>query len=188
MSLTIDITDQVIPALQRLDAGLAPSAAMYRYVADSASEVTQRAFQRMAGVEHNKFGVTGGFWNRMLSGTQAVAEPDAAIVRMPREIAQRYFGGEITPKAGKKFLAIPARAEAYNKVPLFFANLHFVPTGPDTGMLVQNEPGEGEGTAFYFLVRSVMQAPNKAVLPSDEEYTEAVQLGLDRYVKAEELC
>lgn len=45
---------------------------------------------------------------------------------MPREVAQRYYGGPIRPTGGRKFLAIPANRMAYGRSPRSFIDLVFI--------------------------------------------------------------
>ena len=117
-------------------------------------------------------------------------------------LAQRWLGGEI--KAGEgtssvsggptKYLAIPARAEAYGTTPKSWAGeLEFVPLGRNRGMLVeifktsllgkngkrlknpaaradQNTTGS---LVIFWLVPSVNQKADPTVMPTQEAMTAA---------------
>ena len=204
--MQIEIKDTVSPAIEALRKKLGDGKAMHTVVAGAALPVFQRNFQRMAGVEHNRFGARGGFWNRMLSGTKANAENAVAIIRMPREVALRYHGGTVTPKKSK-LLAIPARKEAYGKSPRDFSDLRFAVLGGQPA-LVQNEQTKiswrkdrktgqrravSAGTVgsndnakvpvFYWLTPSATIKPNPAVLPSDDEIKVAVVDGVKNYLE-----
>jgi len=200
LTLRINVSDLATPRLARLEEALRDSAALNRYVADAALALTEKAFVRNAAVPNKNAWPSTGFWTRMLSGTTATADADAATVRMPGEVAQRFFGGTITPKSGKSFLAIPARMEANGKSPLQFDDLHFVPTGPDRGMLVQNDKTvkakgararkdgsfkteEVGGGVFFWLVKSVIQSADPSVLPDEADYLESALGGINTYLK-----
>ncbi|MBI4027887.1 MAG: hypothetical protein HY360_23080 [Verrucomicrobia bacterium] len=102
-------------------------------------------------------------------------------------IAQRYFGGEITPKKAK-YLTIPARAEAYGKRAREFDDLQILFGRGGPVALVQREQLEitlgrkrkkGDrkveteeivgGGIFYWLVKSVTQKPDPTILPPENE-------------------
>jgi hypothetical protein len=102
-------------------------------------------------------------------------------------IAQRYFGGTITAGqsgSGKKFLTIPARAEAYGKRAGEFHNLRvlFGAGGKPVALVERDaaavqrtrkgifkERGEVGGGIFFWLVKSVFQKPDPSVLPTADE-------------------
>jgi hypothetical protein len=155
--------------------------------AEGAVVVFENHFVNLASSNRNKFGARGGFWNRMLSGTKAGGDGHIGFIRMPREVGARRYGATITPKKGK-FLAIPARSEAYGKSPRQFDDLHFIPTRGG-GILVKTAEAkprgerkrarrigggkESRGQAFYFLVPKVVINPNPAIFPHDSAITGA---------------
>lgn len=125
---------------------------------------------------------------------------NAAVVSVNQlGILQRLLGGDITP--GKnvsratgqltKYLATPARAEAYGKRPGEFSNLEVLwgAHGPYalaerqyTGVTfgrVRNDgsrkvnKGEEHGMVLYWLTDFVRQKPDSSVLPTAEEMSEA---------------
>ena len=152
------------------------------------------------------------FWNRMRSGTRATATATEGSVAMPREVAQRYFGGTLKPTGGKHFLAIPAVAEAYGKKPQEFTFLTFgvgvlaggvhAPAlldrprtnikierdrrkGADPGALRtrQGETVGGAGTVYYWLVRQATQKADPSVLPPDAVLETSAQAGVDAFLR-----
>lgn len=111
-------------------------------------------------------------------------------------IAQRYFGGTIEPGPGKKWLTIPAVAEAYGRPAISFNNLHFIYFRPDLAALAETMPKATEtsatgvvrskgarserGRVVYWLKRSVRQEADPSVLPTDDEMTRrAAEAGLE---------
>jgi hypothetical protein len=104
-----------------------------------------------------------------------------AIVTVAQQgIRQRIEGGTIRPIKGK-YLAIPARTEAYGKGPREFKNLRFVKTERGA-MLVEAAPKDGGavkgkvkgGLAMYWLVPSVTQKGDPTVLPRRDEIERVV--------------
>jgi len=200
LTLTIEAKNYASEQLNGIEAAMQLPQTLHQYIADACTAITRGLFAEN-GVRPNRKGwKPTGFWQRMAAETVAVATNEDATVRMPREVAQRYFGGVLTPTGGKKWLALPAREEANGIAPRDFPGLKFIPTGPNNAMLVQEDntvrakgararkdgsyrTQEIGGGAFYFLVRSVNQQADPSVLPSDEEYLAAARAGFDAYIQ-----
>ncbi len=198
MSLQVDITDRATPLLQELGGRLQDRRRMHKAIATAALPVVERKFVENSSTNRNRFGTRGGFWNRMLSGTYATGDDSSAIIRMPREVALRYFGGTVTPKASKN-LAIPARAEAYGKSPRDFSDLRFVMFRSGAKALVQADQSkigyrkgkrgqttvrgpERGGLVFYWLVTEATITGDRDLLPTPEELADAAIESLRNYL------
>jgi hypothetical protein len=108
-------------------------------------------------------------------------------------IAQRFFGGTIEP-VNAKFLAIPARSEAYGKRPNQFDNLRVIIFKSGAGALVSKEPPSGTrrnriagsarepGLIFYWLVKQAIQEADHTVLPTEEEMLNAAVESAQEYI------
>lgn len=170
---------------------------IHAVMAAGALPVAQRHFQGKATTEKNPYGVRSSFWNRMLSGTKALATNEFGIVRMPPEVGGRYFGGTRTPKKAK-YLTIPARAEAYGKSARDFNNLRFavLPVGgpalveaeatkikrrKSKGTTVVKQGEETGGAVFYWLKRKVTVSADRTVLPTEAEIKAGVDRALNTY-------
>lgn len=125
-------------------------------------------------------------------------------------VRQRLYGGEIHPTGTSKVtglpivnLAIAARSEAYGKTPGEFSNLvlvfrrimgqvqaiglaeassqavSFGGKRKDGSRKVVAGPESGGGIMFW-LVKTVQQAANPAVLPSDEEFSATINEALSK--------
>ncbi len=108
-------------------------------------------------------------------------------------LAQRYYGGVIGAK-NKKWLTIPAVADAYGKRAGSFNNLRFVLFRPDLAALVETmakstktaangvvkRTGETavKGRVVYWLKKEVTQEGDPTVLPTDDEMSaRAIEAG-----------
>jgi hypothetical protein len=117
-------------------------------------------------------------------------------------LAQRWLGGVIKAGAGissktgvaARYLAIPARSEAYGRAPSEFNDLSFIPTRRG-GALVQalqtavkyGKKGvkaglEAGGLVMFWLVSQVTQRPDPSVMPTQEEFEGAVNLAVNDFV------
>lgn len=169
-------------------AGLKEARRFNAKVAAHALPLFEQNFLRLAGTNRNAFGVRGGFWNRMLSGTKAMATTEAAIIRMPREVRLRHRGGTVRPKVAK-YLAIPQAAEAYGKSPRQFDDLRIIRVG-NALLAVRHAafPGRRDavrtvGTVLYVLVRSATIQPRADVLPADSAVDAAALAGARAFVR-----
>jgi hypothetical protein len=137
-------------------------------------------------------------WHRMPGGVR-VTIPSAAV-------SGRYFGATIRP-VNAKFLAIPARPEAYGRAPREF-QLKAVfprgqPVGRGIGWLVALDDYErrmkrgkrkgqlateknaskathGEGGVMFWLVKKAVLKPTPELLPTDAEISQAAVDGVER--------
>lgn len=141
------------------------------------------------------------FWGQVRRSVQnpVVTPPSASVSINHLGIAQRLFGGVIRPVRAK-FLAIPARPEAYGKGPREFRDLHFQPTRRG-GALVENlrsdvtfgrkkkdgtrtvtNRGERGGLVMFWLVKQVVQRPDPTVLPPPAELETAARVPMESYL------
>jgi hypothetical protein len=126
----------------------------------------------------------------------AGTETEATVTISQQGIRQRLFGGTIRPNAGKKYLTIPARAEAYARRAGEFHDLHFVKLKNGNAMLVAGEvtgvskklnkdgslrtrAGMEEGVVMFWLVPSVTQQSDRTVLPTDKQINDAIRKVVD---------
>lgn len=146
------------------------------------------------------------FYAQAARGTSWRQLGDAVVVSIASVgIRQRYYGGTIKPKV-RRYLTIPAVAEAYGKRASEFPELKFalVPD-PRSGRLrpalVRKDASEvtlidtrtvrgrtkvfkreGQGRVLFWLVRQVQQQPDPSVLPSQEAVQGQVSRDLNDYV------
>ena len=205
MSFTIEIQlPKELPTrrLRSLERLLSTPEKLHKAAASGVLPLVQGSFRRMAASNKNKFGVRGGFWNRMVSGTRTEATADSAKILMPREVGLRYHGGTITPKAAK-YLTIPLRAEAYGKSPRQFKDIKFARIGGKlfafttdlteastrrpTGArklrgASSNAVGRRRITLLYLLASKATIAGDKNVLPTDEAILQGAARGVQTLI------
>lgn len=138
----------------------------------------------------NKMGFpTTGFWKQAVRATNYQATDAGAVISVNQVgVRQRLLGGEIHPVNGK-YLAIPARAEAYGKSPKEFDNLIVAFKGRQPYALVEAAATKvklgrkSRGTAgvrsydtestgggvYFWLVKSVNQLPDPTAIPDERE-------------------
>lgn len=155
--------------------------------------------EHLFGVNASRPNKLGGkrtnYYAQAARATQFQMQGDAVIVSINQiGIAQRYFGGKITPKTAK-FLAIPASPIAHGKRPREFAGLvvlwsikthqpFALAVGARAyadGKRVKNISNK-EGEILFWLKKSVTQAPDKTVLPYDEQIDARIDRDVASYL------
>lgn len=147
------------------------------------------------------------FWSRIRQATAfAGADEDGAtvIINDPA-LAQKVYGGTITPKEGK-YLAIPAIAAAAGRSPRSFANVHVMvrtiggvrkavalvenvstpisfgrPRKDGSRKMTRGETQGGE--VAYWLVEKVTQSADPRALPLDREVSDALLDEAQRFIE-----
>ena len=133
ISRSVDISDQATPVVNRV-LGAFKSSQLSRYVGRAVQQEIGEHVLAFASSHHDtakKLGAspTGFFGDayEMVTSPGAVeAEVGEARLKLPRNAFARAFGDvDIFPGDGKKFLTIPACAEAYGVRAGAFNNLSF---------------------------------------------------------------
>lgn len=177
--------DTASPALRALLQRTQNKVGVNKVIAVAATRKVRDHFVGVAGWMRNPFGKPAQFWKRMNRATRHEATSTHAAVIMPREVAQRFYGGTIRPTGGRRFLTIPAIAAAYRRSARSFPDLVLVlfkkraGRGP-AGALVQH--GKNQSTIFYWLHRKVTQKADARVLPTSAQIADAVIPEVEAYV------
>lgn len=187
------VTDHVSDALNALSERIGNRVAVNRAMADGARVLIQDHFIDQGGKNRNPYGKKPTFWAKMFRGTRSEADDNHGYVSMPREIALRFFGA-IVRAFLSKFLAIPARAEAYGKSPREFFNLRFVKFASGARALVEAEateirkakkgfrPGrEAGGLVMFWLAESATIHKDPDVLPTEVQIAKSALAALTEY-------
>jgi hypothetical protein len=189
MDLSITVSGSAGPTLQRVTEGITHRRPLNARLGKR-GEIELREHFRERNAEPNKQGFpSADFWNRIRKATalSAVDESGATVSISDPAIAQKIYGGTITPKEGK-YLTIPAIAAAYGKSPRSINNLEpfvrwingapraFALGIPATTGISSGKKGESEsqGTVFYWLVLSVTQKRDPRALPERSTFFAAL--------------
>lgn len=199
--LAFNIKDTASPALFSLIQGLEKRRPLHAALGKKAEVELRDHFARRDAEPNSRGWKALHFWGRMRTATSLrdINEDGARVVVADPAMNQKVYGGTITAKEGK-FLAIPARQEAYGKSPRMFDDLYFVALSGGRGMLVQTaqtalirfksgkRKGEVKSTeergggVFYWLVKSVTQAPDPKALPEPESFRAALLATAQEYI------
>jgi hypothetical protein len=185
--------------------------AMNQAAAGAVARLLQRHFRDRASERHKKaFGGTAkpayNFYAYAARSVIFSATDNEARVDVPhRGIRQRLLGGRIVP-VNAKWLAIPARPEAYGKRPREF-DLEFrafpkggaalvmkddyerlATRGKNAGSLVgtkaANKATHGAGAVMFWLVKAVVQDPDPSVMPPADQIDHIARQAVSDHLQA----
>lgn len=197
LQVHIQVEGTAREALNYLRRSLGDLTGINRQVAAAEERFFRDYIRRYAQGKHataKRLGATPtGFYERAAESPEGTASAFGVVVTMgPGEAFARAFRDvEITPRAGKKWLTIPAVAAAYGRRAGSIDNLKFVPLGNDLAALMKRAQAGAEWTVFYWLKKRVLQKQQRELLPSDEGIAEvageAIEDALVRTLAGENL-
>ncbi len=186
-AIALTATDEATPILRSLIAGLEDPTGLHAEIAAEAEALTRDYIRSIAPSRHKTAESLGakptGYLERAAEGVTSRGESDAAVVALGGDVAgfARAFGDvTITPKKSK-YLTIPAKAAAYGKRAGEIDDLDlivFKNSAADSFAMALGRRLEG-GTVdvYYWLRRKVFQEQDRSLLPSDDQYLAAAEMG-----------
>lgn len=177
--------DEVTPHLRKLLKEAATNSPLSRVLGRAASNELKKHFRERNANSANKLGgKRTNFWSRIAESVQSpVPSPGKIVIPISHPaIAQKVFGGTITPKKAKN-LAIPISAKAYGKSPRVFTGLQFAMTRAGVKLLGMKD-GSGGMEWLYVLKKSVTQSKDPNALPKDAKVGDAMTKAGDIYLRA----
>lgn len=164
MRIDVSIEDAATPSLRALAAAMADRKPLHAALGKRAETDLRAHFAAREREPNRRNWPKQHLWARIRTATAMVsADSSGATVAIAHPaMAQKVYGGTITPKEGK-YLTLPAIAAAYGRSPLAVDGLE-VFWGRDGGETRPRALGK-EGTVWYWLVRSVTQDPDPDALP-----------------------
>jgi len=180
MSLTFSIKkDEVTGLLRKLDQS---GPVVRKVAAHAAARCTQDHFAKLSGSRHRS-GVPFNFYADAARKTTGRVSGDNVIVSIDKiGIGQRYFGGTIKPTGGKKYLAIPSDAVMPGQTPKDFADHLFFFRKGNSGTAGLALRGEKKLRVMFWLKKSVTQDSDESVLPTPQNYFDAIAPEVDAQI------
>lgn len=209
--IDVTINDPVSADIAQLMRGLgAKRKHLNEYIAGRVAVLVIDNFARLQATKRNKLGApSSGYFADAAEGTHVKATNDVAIVSINHPgISRAVRDITISPGPGRKFLAIPVIAEAYNKRAYDVTGLVAIVSG-DKGVLMKPSKADpnwvvtyksrkysgpnkfttrtiqgGEfGTVWFVLVRTVHQKQDRSLLPSDAAIAIAADQGVNAFTE-----
>jgi hypothetical protein len=208
IGFNIDVRDRATPAVRALVGGMRPQQ-LQPLLGRSARNLTVSHLRAVDAARPNKLGgERTNFYARAADATQFRVEGDFVIVSINHVgIGLRYFGGTVRPRT-RKYLTIPASAEAHGKRASEFPDLKFaiVPdpkTGRARAALVRRGANEvslirtvrvrgrnvvrraeqAVGYVVFWLVRETTHQPDPSVLPTQQEFADHLGNDVAEYAR-----
>lgn len=184
-----DVRDGASERMQIFMDGLRSKAGLHEAVGRRALSLTRNHLLQIAETRHETAQSLGaspsGHWAQATEKTTMKSSEEMALISVKHPgIGRAAHDVDIVPKGGM-YLTIALIAAAYNRRARRVPGLFFVrPKGADYALLGKRE-GKGESaqvTWWYLLVQSVHQQQDRSLMPSEEEYRQAVLEGINDYV------
>lgn len=194
ISLHIEVRgEQVRALLDRFTSGIDDRTALHQHVGLRGRELTRNHLVAIAQTRHAtayRLGATpSGHWGQAAEKTSFRADNESATISINQPgISRVAHDVTILPRAGKKYLTIPAIAAAYNQRATRIEGLRMMVrwiNGSRRAVALAMVAGEGKAkteTVWYWLVSHVTQRQDRTLLPGDEEYRLAALAGVRDYV------
>ena len=171
LNFTVKVNEGAsLKAVKKLEAKLADKTALNKYVGMGFARTLQRHFKTLDKRPNKRGWRKLGFWRGIANATSFLsANESGATVSVSgvegSMFAAKVFGARITPKGGKKFLAIPAIEARYGVMPstLPQGELQFRRTRK--GGILGKMRADGKMDVHYWLVRSAKVPADKDALP-----------------------
>ena len=176
-----------VKRIEALEAKLADRAALNKYVGMGFARTLQRHF-KMLDKRPNKRGWRRlGFWGGIARATSFLsADENGATVSISGvegpKFAAKVFGARITPRGGKKFLAIPAIEARYGVMPSTLPQDELEFRRTRKGGLLGKISSDGSMTVHYWLVRSANIPRDTDALPASETVRADAEKSISTYL------
>lgn len=174
ISVSINVSTAAAAALQSLRGGLADRARLHARIAGSAEKLVKRYGRETTAGQHATATRLGARPTRHLEkayrSIEAKSDSAGAFLLVPRASRLRAAFGDyvVAPGSGKKYLTIPAAAEAYGKRAGEFKDLVFMRVGPRLTPVLARPVKTGEGLQImYFLTKRSLIKADRGLLPFD---------------------
>jgi hypothetical protein len=191
-SVEITVTGTAQRMLKKLGEKLVNRAELHHDIAVRAENTVRDYLIRIAGTRHktaNRLGATpSGHLARAAESVTSESDASGATVSVTSPGITRAFKDiTITPGQGKKYLTIPATAEAYNKRARAFNDLRLAFFKNGLLALVKDDPNRAKGErppVYYWLKKSVTQKQDRTLLPSDQLLQSAANAGAQDWLNS----
>ncbi|MEO5915569.1 MAG: hypothetical protein ABIS50_15150 [Luteolibacter sp.] len=182
--ITLTLTkDEITPDLRKLLKEAESDSPLGSVLGRAAANTLKKHFRQRNTVPNKLGGARTNFWSRIAESVQAPRqEPGRIIVPVSHPaIAQKVFGGTITPKKAKN-IAIPIDPRAHGKSPRVFPLLEFA-VMKSGAKLLGLKNGRGGMDWLYVLVKSVKQDADPNALPKPETMAESLTKAGEIYLR-----
>lgn len=176
LAITVSVNDRATPALAAVGASLKDRRALHTAIAGTIEDITAAHIRIAAQTRHKTATRLGasptGYLNTKADTIESVADNAGVVMTVWGAIFKRVTGDVPVVPVNKKWLAIPALAQAYGRRPGEFGKLSFRKNKSGGARLV-NEDGD----VLFWLVKKVTLPQDRGLLPSDEQFSQAAELG-----------
>jgi hypothetical protein len=174
--------DEVTPHLRKMLKEAESNGPLAKVLGRAGANTLKKHFRSRNRTPNKLGGTRTNFWSRVAESVNSpISRPGKIVIPITHPaIAQKVFGGTITPKKAKN-LAIPIDPRAHGKSPRVFPLLQFIMTRAGVKLLGLKENSGFK--ALYVLKSSVTQDADPKALPTDAEMGRALETAGDIHLR-----
>jgi hypothetical protein len=186
LNLSISYEDHVSPWLRSAIARLANRQGLHAAMGAAVEVTVEDQLARKASVPNKLGAPSTGYWMKARSSVRTTSDDTGATVSIPyRGVRLHYYGGTVVP-VNKKWLTIPARAEAHGKrVEELFPGY----SGCKWLFNAARQPyaiaGKEDGLVYFWLAKKAVIPADPTVLPPVQSMAAAAVTAAERFVARE---
>jgi hypothetical protein len=175
--------DEITPDLRKLLRDGKPDSPLGTVLGRAAANSLRKHFRERNKTPNKLGGSRTNFWSRVAESVQSprAASGNIIVPVSHPAIAQKVFGGTITPKKAKN-IAVPIDPRAHGKSPRVFPLLQFAITSSGAKLLGLKD-GQNGMDWLYVLVPSVTQDRDPNALPKAEKMGADLTKAADIYLR-----
>lgn len=184
LDINIEVTDGATPVLRRLLGKLTDRTGLHAALATVAEQDTRAYLRGIAKITHKTSArlkaAPSGYLTKAAEAVESRYDATQTVVTVHGEIFKRVMGPVTVKPREKKYLTLPATAEAYNHRAGEFKDLFFVLTKKGTAFLAKKDGDKLK--IYYWLKTSVVLPQDRQLLPSDQAWAATAEAGADAYL------
>lgn len=183
LSVKITVTDSATPALAAVGDSLKDRRGLNKSIAGSVEDITRAHIRIAAQTRHTTATRLGAAPTNYLSKLSETIESHSdgvgVVMDVYGAIFRRVTGAVDVRPVTKKWLTIPAAAESYGRRAGEFSDLEFaLNKGGESARLINSA-----GKVLFWLKKQVTLPQDRGLLPSDEQFTQAAELGARNFLE-----
>lgn len=179
MNKHIQITDGASDLLQKLETG---GPVLRKLAGHAAARKTRSHFAARASSRHRSH-MPFNYWANAARATSSQVQGDDVIISVDAVgVGLHLHGGTVRPRRGK-YLAIPNTPVADQYGPKEFGDQLFFFRSKRTGTAGLAIKGQEKLSVMYWLKTSVTHQPDPTVIPSDQDYINAITPVVNDYLE-----
>ena len=210
LNIKLKSSNTATPALETLRTTLKKREGFHKKLAGTLEDVTRDHIRSAATTRHKTAtrlsASPTGYLTRLAETTETHSDNQGVVIRISGAIFRRVLGPVVVQPVQRKWLAIPARADAYGRRPGEFSNLRFVKFSETLAALVDGGITSGyksraqkkkpkkakphkpralkrDDKIAFWLKKKTTLPQDRELIPSEQKHTAAAELAAREFIQ-----